>query len=233
MKTILKVIVGSQAHGLAGPNSDFDYRGVFVVPTEEILKLGGHVEHTNWIEGKEDDTSWEIGKFLLLATKCNPTVLETFLAPRADETEIVAYKKGDKVDLFLYGQELRNLFPYIWNSSDVRNAFVGYGLNQRKKFLENKDRRAPKYACAYLRTLYNAYELLTTGTFHVNLIDSPVYEQCKRFKAGEFEVGEVIQTCVDWEVKVNKAFLDTPEKKANLEPVNEFLLKIRKEFWEE
>lgn len=37
MEAILKVIVGSQAHGLATPASDFDYRGVFVVPTKEIL----------------------------------------------------------------------------------------------------------------------------------------------------------------------------------------------------
>src|SRR5574343_184906 len=128
---ILKVIVGSQAHGLANKNSDFDYRGVFVIPTSEMLKIGGeNMQHTSWIEGKEDDTSWEVGKFLLMATKCNPTVLETFLAPTA----------GNGSKTTPYGEKLRALFPYIWNSEAVMKCFIGYGINQRKKFFEDKDK---------------------------------------------------------------------------------------------
>lgn len=227
MKQILKVIVGSQAHGLASENSDFDYRGVFVIPTAELLKIGGeNTKTTSWIEGKEDDTSWEIGKFLLMATKCNPTVLETFLAPIAPVTpELILMRE--------WAEELRNLFPYVWNSTDVMNAFVGYGINQRKKFFENKDKRAPKYACAYLRVLYNAYELLSTGTFSVSLVGSPVYESCKRFKAGDYTPGEVINECFKWETEVIKAHKQNPDKKTNLEPVNEFLLRVRQEFWNE
>jgi uncharacterized protein len=215
---ILKVIVGSQAHGIATEKSDYDYRGVFVVPTSDLLKIGNDsIKHTAWIEGKEDDTSWEIGKFLLMATKCNPTVLETFLAPVKE-----AHPLGD---------ELRALFPYIWNSADVKDAFIGYGENQRKKFFDNKDKRAPKYATAYLRVLYNCWELLTTGTFQVNLTDTPVYELCKRFKNGDFSYGEVIDACWEWEQKVKKAFDENPDKQTDLEPVNEFLLKVRKELW--
>src|SRR3954447_11469464 len=113
MKTIeiLKVIVGSQAHGLATERSDYDYRGVFVVPTSELLKIGGDaVKHTSWIEGKEDDTSWEISKFLFMATKCNPTVLETFLAPFASHFT-------ESMEQAQLAVELRVLFPYIWNSA--------------------------------------------------------------------------------------------------------------------
>ena len=226
MREILKVIVGSQAHGLAGPDSDFDYRGVFVVPTSEILSLGRDIKHTSWIEAGVDDTSWEIGHFLNMATHCNPTVLETFLAPLAPE----GISNGDLQKAQLAG-ELRALFPYIWNSTDVKNAFIGYGINQRKKFFDKKDNRSPKYATAYLRVLYNAWQLLSTGTFDVNLEGSPVYELCKRFKAGDYEVGEVIQHCFDWETRVLQAYKQNPDKEADLEPVNEFLLKVRKEFW--
>lgn len=231
MKQILKVIVGSQAHGLAKPESDFDYRGVFVVPTQEILKLGGHVEHTSWIEGKDDDTSWEIGKFLMMATKSNPTVLETFLAPRADMQTMMPDAFFNK-KFYEFGEELRGLFPYVWNSADVKNAFIGYGINQRKKFFDNKDSRAPKYAAAYLRVLYNAYELLSTGTFTIRIADTEVGEQVRRFKNGEFTHGEVIQACWDWETKVIQAFNKNPDKKTDLKPVNDFLLRVRKEFWE-
>lgn len=218
MKTILKVIVGSQAHGLATPESDFDYRGVFVVPTAEILKLGNIKQNTNWIEGTDDDTSWEIGHFLNLATHCNPTILETFLAPIKESTP--------------WGLSLTTLFPYIWNSTDVMNAFIGYGLNQRKKFLEGKDGRPHKFAAAYLRSLVNGWELLETGTFTVRIADLPIGETVRRFKNGDYTVGEVIQTCWDWETKVRKAYKKNPDHKPDLEKINEFLLKVRKEFWQ-
>src|SRR4051794_3922165 len=116
---ILRTIVGSTAHGLANENSDIDYRGVFVVPTSELLGIGGTTQQTSWIEGQTDDTSWEIGKFLLMATKCNPTVLEVLLAPAVEDASF----------LLGWGREMQSLFPYVWNSVDVKNAFIGYGLN--------------------------------------------------------------------------------------------------------
>lgn len=229
---ILKVIVGSQAHGLATPESDYDYRGVFVVPTSELLRLGGTVKTTSWIEGKDDDTCWEIGHFLNMAVHCNPTILETFLAPRWN------YPHSDRVPfteeahiLEKMGSDLRELFPHVWNSTDVMNAFIGYGRNQRKKFLDNKDQREAKYATAYLRVLYNAWELLTTGTFSSNMSKTSIFDTLKRFKNKEYKMGEVMQLCYDWEKMVEEAYKQNPDKKTNVEPVNEFLLKVRKYLW--
>ena len=37
---ILKVVVGSHAHGLAGPDSDKDFRSVFVLPTAAFFRVG-------------------------------------------------------------------------------------------------------------------------------------------------------------------------------------------------
>lgn len=227
MKEILKVLVGSQAHGLAGPDSDYDYRAVFVEPTTEILKLGGSTKTTNWIEGKEDNTSWELAHFLNMAVHCNPTILEVFLAPREPAKVVRDYDLGD---------QLRDLFPHVWNSKAVMDAFIGYGLNQRKKFLENKDNRRAKYAVAYLRTLYQAAELINTGTFHVKVTDFEdkyVTNKLIQWKAGHFELGEVVQVCEDMKEWVEFAYKKNPDKKTNLEPVNEFLLKVRKEFWNE
>ena len=97
--------------------------------------------------------------------------------------------------------------------------------------MDDKDNRRDKYAAAYLRVLYNAYELLTTGTFSVNLEQSPIYDLCGRFKNGDYKIGEVIQSCFEWETKVLVAYKHNPDKKTNIEPVNEFLLKVRREFW--
>lgn len=218
--TILKVLSGSRAHNLHTKESDYDYRGVFVVPTSVLLSLGTNVKNTQWIEGNIDDTSWEIGKFLMMATKCNPTILETFLAPIAGSAHVPGWE-----------QDLRELFPYVWNSIGVKNAFIGYGLSQRKRFLEKKDSRAPKYAVAYLRSLYNAFELLTTETFSVDMSDTPIYETLKKWKSGDFTVGEVIDLTEFWTTELEEAYEKNPDKKTDLDRVNEFLLKVRKEFW--
>ena len=213
-RTILKVLVGSRAHGLATPESDFDYRGVFLVPTDNILSLGSTKKNVNWIEGKVDDTSWELGHFLYLATKSNPTILETFISPIEGVT--------------IEGEKLRRLFDYVWSSKGVRDAFTGYGINQRKKFLAEKDKKPDKFAAAYARSLYNAYELLTTGTFTIKISETEVGKDIRRFKDGDYTFGEVIDYCRDLESKVNKAFEDNPDKETNMEPINEFLLDIRK-----
>lgn len=232
--TILRVLVGSRAHGLHTEESDYDWRGVFVTPTQEILKLGGTTTQTSWIEGKEDDTSWEIGKFLFMATKCNPTILEVFKSPdggaMAYGGDRLPYSK-ETVRAMELSKELRALFPHVWNSKAVMDAFIGYGLNQRKKFLENKDVRPHKYAVAYLRTLYMAEQLLLTGDFPINMADTPIFDTLLRWKNKDYQVGEVIQLTHEWEARVRRAFERNPDKKTNIEPVNEFLLDIRKEFW--
>ncbi len=216
---ILNVLVGSRAHGLHTDESDYDYRGVFVAPTSDILALGRNIKNTHWIEGKNDDTSWEIGHFLQLATKCNPTILETFLAPVEDSS--------------LWGDQLRALFPYVWNSKYVMDAFIGYSHNQRKKLLDGKDDRPHKYATAYLRTLYNAKELLETGTFTMNVgaTDFGQYLMKVKYKDPDISMGEIIDTCNKLEAEVREAYEKNPDKETDTEKINEFLLKVRKENW--
>lgn len=216
-------MVGSQAHGLATPESDFDYRGVFIYPTSELMQLHPPADQTSWIEGHEDDTSFELSKFLLMATKCNPTVLECFKAKRVDDNDWYLGYLGD---------EIQALFPYVWNSTDVKNAYIGYGVNQRKKFLENKDKRQSKYAVAYLRSLFNAWQILETGTFSSDMTGTDVFLTLKRWKAGQFTLGEVIDTTAHWTEMVDKAYAKNPNKKTDEGPVNDFLLKVRKENWE-
>lgn len=216
---ILNVLVGSRAHHLHTEDSDSDWRGVFVVPTSDILSINRTVKNTNWIEGDNDNTSWEIGHFLQLATKCNPTILETFLSPVESITPL--------------GQELRDLFPYVWNSQYVRDAFIGYSHNQRKKLLEGKDVRPHKYATAYLRTLYNAKELLETGTFTIAVGDTEFGDYLRRvkYKDPSISVGEIIDRCMVLEAEVRAAYDRNPDKQTDIEKVNDFLLKVRCNNW--
>ncbi len=217
-KYILRCIVGSQAHGLATPESDTDYRGVFAVPTTEILKVNAKIKSTNWVEGKEDNTSWEIGHFLNMAVHCNPTILEVFAAP--------------VVEIDKWGEMLRDIFPSVWNSKGVMDAFCGYGLNQRKKMLEDKDRRANKYAVAYLRVLAQAEHLLLTGEMMVNFGGHEVFETLKswRFAGDNLDFGEVVNVTKEWEENVCRAF-EQCKQVPDVDKVNEFLLRYRKYDW--
>lgn len=216
MKTLVKVIVGSQAHGLATKDSDFDYRGVYIAPTSKILSLGNSVKTTQWIEDKKDDTSFELGKFLNMAVQCNPTILEVFCAPRVEESE--------------YAEEFSSLFKYVWTPKRVADAHIGYGINQRKKFLEKKDGRPHKYAAAYLRSLYQGFMLLATDQYPVSMTDSPIYDDLKRWKSGDFEYGEVVELCMHWEQLVRDA-QSRCKHQPDLDKINDFLLKVRKDNW--
>lgn len=222
LDTILKVLVGSRAHGTHTQASDYDYRGVFVQPTADILSLGGKIKQTSWIEGrepneagkKEDDTAWEIGHFLQLATHCNPTILEVFAATPCEDTTTE-------------GHELQAIFPYVWNPQAVRDAFVGYGLNQRKKMLENKDARPWKYACAYLRTLIQAEQLLRIGVLPVDMRFHEEYGTLMMFKNKIGTPGAVIDKCLVWQRKV-EALADVCTHTPEPEKVNDFLLRVRR-----
>lgn len=227
--TILKVFVGSRAHGLHDEDSDYDYRAVYASPTTEILSLGHKYKGSHWVEGeKEDQTAWEIAHFLHLATKCNPTILEVFKSP-------IVYQ-GYNTSMGIY-QQLLSLFPYVWNVNDAFFAFTGYGYNQRKKMLENKDGRAPKYAVAYLRTLYNLNSLLRTGSFDMKVPDGAFRDRLLEIRKGNFTNGQIIDHAEDlitdaliWKEKHELGLTDFKQE-PNLEKVNEFLLDVRELFW--
>jgi len=215
-KTILKVLVGSRAHGLNDENSDYDYRGVYILPTKKILSLGYKYKGTDYCEGKEDNTSYEIGHFLSLAVRCNPSILEVL------RSDII--KRSN-----IYGFMLLDLFPYIWNPQDAFNAFTGYSHCQRKKMLDKKDNRQNKYAVAYIRTLINLTTLLRTGSFDLK-VNEMYRTQLLGIRRGEWSFGNIL----DWAEKLKKTAEINMEKcphKPDLEKVNDFLLKVRKENW--
>lgn len=214
-KEILRVLVGSRAHGLAEKDSDYDYRAVYVDPTSEILKIGHNYKGSSWCEGEEDNTAYEIGHFLNLATRCNPTILEIFKAP-----QVIANHDG---------QQLINLFPYVWNPVDAFNAFVGYGLNQRKKFLDKKDNRQDKFACAYIRSLVNLLSLLVTGDFDIE-VSEVVKPYLIKYRNGDYRIGEVIDKAEEI-TEICKEKLEGCKHEPNINKVNDFLLQIRKKYW--
>jgi hypothetical protein len=214
MNMILKTLVGSRAHGLHNDDSDYDYRGVFVQSTSELLSLNNKVRTTNWIEGKEDNTSYELSHFLSLACRSNPAVLEVLVSPVIEETQ--------------EGRELRELFPYVWNSRDVFNSFYGYSHNQKKKFVDNKDDRAKKYAVAAIRNMRLGIELLQNGTMTVLVGCSDLRRFLLAIRAGEVTYGFILDHILMCEEDLKSAYNKNKHKMTDFDKVNEFLLNVRR-----
>jgi uncharacterized protein len=213
--TILKVLVGSHAHGLASGESDRDYRRVYAIPTEKMFQLGFKYPATQWTKGAGDETAWEIGQFLLLATQGHPLLLETLVAPiiTADE----------------WGEQLRLLLPALWSPQKAFEAFTNYANNQRTKLLEKKDGRPAKYAAAYIRVLYNLCELLASGTFQIRIADTPAGARLARIKNGDYRLGEVM----DWGEELTQEaqkLMPTCRDQSDFPRVNTFLVTLRRAF---
>jgi hypothetical protein len=219
---ILRVLVGSQAHGLADAKSDADYRGVYVMSTAEMFRLGFKYQAMRWLEdlpdetvGAKDETLWEVGQFLFLAVLCHPLILEALQAPVVGSTR--------------WGDELRDLWPFIWDPRRAYEAFTGYALNQRKKMLEKKDARPAKYAAAHIRVLYNLCELLETGRFTVRIADTPVGKTIADVKAGRYRLGDVIELGQHWLDEADRR-LKGCRRRADPTRVDDYLVRIRKAF---
>jgi len=217
VKTILKVLVGSKAHGLSNESSDKDYRAVFIYPTQAFLDLNGNPPLTSWIEGEEDNTAYELKKFLADAINGLPNTIEMFFAPIVEITP--------------EGQELLDLFPYVWDKQKVYDAFTGYAENNLKKMLENKDGRENKYAGFIIRILYNLICLLRDGNLDVTLKDNDYTKiVLMDYKKADHKLdhGLVVNRMRQMIVQA-KELLSNCKQQPNYRKIDEFLIKIRKE----
>lgn len=177
MKTILSSLVGSRLHGTFNEDSDYDYRGVFILPIEDILSPFRNVKETSWIEGETDNTSYELRHFCKMCVQGNPSCLEILV--------------GIPKEITPEGKELQRLLPKFLSKKRCFDAFMGYSRNQEKKFRDDYQRRKWKYATAQTRTLYQLLHLLKTGEL-VGTYPDGVVEELRAIKEGRWTDSEVM-----------------------------------------
>jgi predicted nucleotidyltransferase len=233
---ILNVIVGSRATGLYSPDSDTDYRSVYVKPTSEVLRLNYKQEINTEINENVDYCQYELGHFLSLALKNNPSVLQVMVAPQVGE-DVIMYRSNyrSNTESINVTQELRGLFKYVYNPKLAFNSFVGYSSSQQKKMLNFNEKRRNKFACAYISTLYNLIDLLKTGSFKLEVTDTNRFVILKQLRSCDFNSGFVIDIA-DALIEEAKKLLDKVENKeynvnSNIDKINDFLLDVRKIYW--
>lgn len=245
---ILRVLCGSRAYGLEDDDSDFDYHGVFVIPTTRLLAVGlPKPKETQWLEGsREDDTAWELAHFLNLSLRCNPTILETYVAPVISDRPPCNDGGGCGEDGICdgdcgnvsWGKRLRDLLPAVISRKQIYDSFRGYAKNQRTKMFEptggvRAGERKGKFAMSYLRVLIHGIRLLTGGPAYWDIaIDGKDNAFLRAVKYGGISDGRIIDAAQRLESELTDAYLaskiqDTPQ----LNRVNDFLMEVRQTYW--
>jgi hypothetical protein len=75
---IYRCIIGSTVYGLSQEGSDTDGRGFYLPPADLEWSLAGVPDQ---LETENEEVYWEIEKFIRLALKANPNVLECLYSP--------------------------------------------------------------------------------------------------------------------------------------------------------
>jgi hypothetical protein len=116
---LFEVISGSRAYGTHKETSDTDYRGVYILPMNNLFGY-------DYIEQIADETNdavyYEIGRFLQLLENQNPNIIEILHMPE----ENILYKHPIFDELVL--KQRSNFISKI-----CKHSFAGYATTQIKK----------------------------------------------------------------------------------------------------
>lgn len=203
MKVLTKVVVGSRLHGLNRPDSDWDYRGIHIHPLKDVLSPFKKLKNTDWIEGDEDNTSYELADFCKSATKGNATILEVFFSDQIIATSPMA-------------DEMRKNWKKFIDTRNFIEASRGYAHNQWNKFYNFEDvgvkgqERTAKFAVAFLRVMWQCEQFLLTGRFECSLSESDLYPLLRQIKPLTLEeiqafMPRIVEAMSDMNMRVSVA----------------------------
>lgn len=176
MKQLCKCVVGSRLHRTNTEQSDWDYRGIYIDDLKDALSPFQSHKTTSWIEGDEDNTSYELREFCKLATKGNATILEVFFSDQVIETS-----PEHKI--------MQENWKKFMDTHHFINASRGYAHNQYKKALsyddlgERQQLRTAKFIIAFLRVMWQCEQYLLHDEFKCSLETCPYYEFIKEIKS--------------------------------------------------
>jgi predicted nucleotidyltransferase len=155
-RVIYRCVIGSQAYGLANEDSDIDRRGIYLPPADLHWSLYGTPEQLERDETQE--AYWELQKFLILALKANPNVLEALYTPIVELATPLAEELLAIRSIFL--------------SRLVYQTFNGYVMSQFKKMqadLRNHGQVKWKHVMHLIRLLITGIDVLQTGIVPVRV----------------------------------------------------------------
>ena len=218
MKILTKVLVGSRLHGLHNEKSDYDYRGIHIHSLKDVLSPFKTLKNTSWIEGDEDNTSYELADFCKQATHGNATILEVFFSNEIIATTLVA-------------DEMRKNWKKFIDTDRIVMAGRGYASNQLNKMqlfddIGVKDqKRTSKFAIAYCRVLWQTSEFLRTGEFKCQIEEGDLRQFLLKLKAGWSDdyIPECTERFAQLQAEVTKYWKTAEKVKPDIKWIEEFI----------
>ena len=213
---------GSRAYNLdARGDSDYDYRGVYVADIEEVLSFKKPKPQYVYCDSRDDEMDYvvyEVEKFLRLAMKGNPSILNLFFLPQYNIKNNVGNYIVENREVFL-------------GETRVRNAFGGYAMSQilylkRHGKFKSKIQKRDKHVKHCFRLFHMGQELLETGKMTFPLSKEKVQDILEITKKSyDHEIFEIFEKR-DKEFRACKSVLP---KKPDEYLANKILFKIRNE----
>jgi predicted nucleotidyltransferase len=211
---IYRCVIGSRAYGLDTDESDTDRRGIYLAPAELQWSLFGAPEQFE--DNAAQSCYWELQKFLGMALRANPNILECLYSPIVEKT----------TDL---GAELiagRQAFL----SQMIFQTFNGYAMSQFKKIeqdLRNTGEIKWKHAMHLLRLLLTGASALRQG--HIPVRVENHRDRLLSVKRGEVEWSDVNNWRKELHKDFERALAETklPER-PDYERANAFLINARR-----
>jgi uncharacterized protein len=212
-RVIYRCVVGSRAYGLEGADSDTDRRGIYLPPAELHWSLYGVPEQLE--NEATQEAYWEIQKFIVLALKANPNVLECLYTPLVET-------KTPLADELL---QLRSLFL----SRLVYQTYNGYVMSQFKKMqadIRNQGQVKWKHVMHLIRLLLSGIVVLREGYVPVRVDQHR--EQLLAIRRGDIPWADVEHWRLSLHREFDAAFEHTRlADRPDYERANAFLIKAR------
>ena len=213
-RRIYVCVVGSRAYGLDGDASDTDRRGIYLAPAELHWSLYGVPEQ---LENKDrEECYWELQKFLVLALKANPNVLECLYTPIVERAEPLAQELLAMRDSFL--------------SKLVYQTYNGYVLSQFKKLEQDRRNRGGvrwKHAMHLIRLLLQGVAVLREGHLPVRVTEHR--ERLLAIRRGDMAWEEVNRWRLSLHEEFEAAYAATGlPGRPDYARVNDFLVRARR-----
>ncbi len=213
-QVIYRCVVGSRAYGLDTEASDTDLRGIYLPPADLHWSLYGVPQQLE--KPDTEEVYWEFQKFLTLALKANPNVLECLYTPLVEHATPLAQELLAMRQAFL--------------SKMVYQTYSGYVLSQFKKLqsdLRNKGEVKWKHIMHLLRLLLSGITVLKEG--HVPVRVEQHRDQLLAIKRGEIPFEELEL----WRQELHREFDTAAEttklpERPDYERANALLIKARR-----
>lgn len=175
---IRETVVGSRLYGLESAQSDTDIRGIYIQPfTASLTPCSAPEQFEDYLS---QTCHWELDKYIQLALKGNPTILECLFAEKAlSQNEL--------------GEELFQIRRQFL-SKRMQSTFLKYAQSQLYKLNRRKENNLPvnwKHAMHMIRLLKTGIRIANDCSMNLDMSDNK--DLLLSIRNGHMDMAELLE----------------------------------------